>query len=129
MVTKNSNDKYLELKDSIVKIEYELRIANERIVRLQSELDQVSSLRAHIKKYIKKHLKHVDQKIEFHLQPHTLFEAAVPDETIEDLVIRANYDDELNLTRIMNSHKVNRKLRLYKTSKAVLKRYLKKVKY
>lgn len=128
MVTKKADDKYVELKNSISKLEYELQMSNERIAYLQGELDQVSSLKTHIKKYAKKQARRIDNGIESKLAGDDTFSPVVPSTDIKDLVKRANTADMLNFEKIQNMQHSSFKLRVYSKTKHTIIGYLRAVK-
>lgn len=100
--------------------EDELAGANTRVLYLQNELDEISSLRAHIKKFARKKLHSVNDKIERTLQPQVTFRPIVPSKS-DDLLGAAKEADAKNLHAYNKTFVENKPISLYRNAKHLVK--------
>jgi len=108
-------------RQSIVRLEEELSSSGARVLYLQNELDEVSSLKAHIKKFTRKKLHSIDSMIEVRLQPRAAFQPVVPSSS-KNLLSAAKDADARNLVAYNQTFLENRQVRLYRKTKHLIKR-------
>lgn len=107
-------------------LEEEIANANSHVVRLESELNEIISLKAHIKKFTKIKLQLLNKKIESKLQPRGQFIPVKPSLTNGDLLKSARQADIRNLDEYNQMFSENAKVRAYRKIKQATKKTLKK---
>lgn len=93
MSTKQSNE---ALQQQIARLESELSMERAHVRQLQNELDQVSSLKKHVKKFTRKKVRHLDFKVERTLQSARTFQPLMS-------AVDTARDDALDAVRAFDS--------------------------
>lgn len=121
-VAESSDDNAINA-ERINQLQQELASLNGQVLYLQNELDEVSSLKAHIKKFTRKKLRAVNDKIEHILQPQKTFHPVVPVKS-DDLLFAAQEADIKNLAVYNQTFTENSRLRLYHKTKRLVRAIL-----
>lgn len=108
------------LQEEKAELQEELLRTNAHVVYLQNELDQIISLKSHVKKFLKKRVKNIDHKIELTLRSNQVFHPAKPT-TDADIIAAAHRADIQNLQAYNLTFIENAKTRFYRKSKQIAK--------
>lgn len=93
MSTKQSNE---ALQQQIDRLKDELSIERAHVRQLQNELDQVSSLKKHVKKFTRKKVRNLDSKVERALRSARTFQPLIP-------TVDTTRDDALTAVRVFDA--------------------------
>lgn len=105
---------------TVDRLKGELASVNSHVLYLQNALDEVSSLKAHIKKFSRKKLGQANCKIENILQPKVTFTPNIPVQS-KDLLTAAHHSDVQNLSTYNQTFIENSKIRLYRKAKRIIR--------
>jgi len=107
----------------IEQLQQEVVRISEHVHYLQNELDEVSSLRAHINKFVKNKLHLINDRIENKLQSKRVFQPVVPASS-KDILTAAKDSDSNNIIAYNQNFMDNKKIRIYRKAKRLIKRIL-----
>jgi FkbM family methyltransferase len=120
----NNKDELLQmLTGDLESVRHDLRSQINHSLYLQQELDQIISLKQHIKKYTNKQLRMINTKIEQKIQARQKFISDIPND-VGDVLDRAKASDLRNLNNYNGVFSSNRSLKQYRQIKYVAKRML-----
>ncbi|AKM80572.1 TPA: FkbM family methyltransferase [Candidatus Saccharibacteria bacterium] len=114
-----------EYKNVITSQNQEIESISAHAQHLQNELNEIVSLKSHIKKYTKKKLSTVNSKIENRLQPKKSFTPEVGEVDVQDILTHAHDIDVTNQKKFYSVNSANKPLRVYRTSKKIAKSVIK----
>lgn len=114
-----------EYKNVIKGQSQEIESISAHALHLQNELNEIISLKSHIKKFTKKKLSAVNSKIENRLQPEKSFTPEVGTADAQDILQHAHDIDVINQKNFYAINATSKPLRAYRKSKKIAKSVIK----